>query len=457
MSTPLPYPVDDAVVMPSEELHMPKAERLSGSIPSLVSRVNMLKEEALGSAAVDSTSTRPTRPGLTKRHTHAGDLPTVRAFSANDAGVDIARLPAQDSLPSAKFRNPPSCPRSEAARGYDDWYTLKDAPNMNVCPDCFKSTFADTSFERYFSRVAQGTNVRIRCDFASSWMRLAWRLTHLEQRRDLVLLQQLARLHAAGHQCPGEKDSLLQWHAVSDKRGRQLKHFDVCPADVRRIQILMPIMSGILEPSERSAGHKRQCDLHEKSPRHDAYLERLAEVYEEAHLQRRKADVERFVELARRKTELRECERGRVIENGQWYFIPELPAFTVCEDCHHSLIVPAHERGSQIAAWFNRTAKYVRDDKPRDARKDEAAAASCQLWSPRMRRVLKRATDRNDYEYLEQRAVERKLVEDGYHMRRNALKRDLRRESGHDAQSVQAVAELEEKLEDEERYWRKWQ
>lgn len=123
-----------------------------------------------------------------------------------------------------------------------------------------------------------------------------------------------------------------------------------------------------------------------------------------------------FVKLVKRKLDLDECPRDNILQGAKWYFMPSMPELTVCSDCHDDVIVPLLRTDSDLAMRFNRTPQYLPSPEKgaRDSAntlKDLTKESSCSLYSPRMRRYLRRAVEDNDIKYLAKKAKERKKKE----------------------------------------------
>lgn len=78
--------------------------------------------------------------------------------------------------------------------------------------------------------------------------------------------------------------------------------------------------------------------------------------------------------------------------------MPSLREFTVCEECYEAVVWPAIIQNSALAAAFNRHAKPVAP---------EHVGVSCQLYSPRTRRVWLEACQRDDGQGLRNAALQR--------------------------------------------------
>jgi hypothetical protein len=87
---------------------------------------------------------------------------------------------------------------------------------------------------------------------------------------------------------------------------------------------------------------------------------------------------------------------------GLWHFAPDIPSFTVCEDCFEEVVEPQIKKNMPLTRIFNRTVQPVYG---------EGIASSCQMYSRRMRKVFLRSAEDNDFSYLARKAKERREAE----------------------------------------------
>ena len=342
----------------------------------------------------------------------------------------------------------PSCPRREATQKYSDWYTLEGYPDFDICPTCYTAAFAGTFFEPYFKQIHLYEAPRLRvCDFSSPWVRIAWLLTAKQKRKSPDLIYALAAL-GEHEKCPGEKETVGPWYGIPDARdGVHVANFRICACDVHRIEALFPSMKGIFTiiPSDpRIPEQLYKCSVRVGSRRFPKYLDLLVEIDEEAWERgRKKAEMGRFVRMAREFAFRRECERDKVLFRQPWHFVPGLEAFAVCEECYDDVVWPLIRDGNRIAASFNRTMQLISNENP-------DAGTSCCLYGENMRAVWKRACEEGDFGYLRGVVEERRRVETRLGMERRGLVRLL--EGG----GVEREAVLRG-LGDIEREWRRWE
>lgn len=409
----VPYPIDDiTVMMPSEEEHLQR-QHLDFDSPSTPSLQTHRKTNSKDSSV---STESPSRPRMSSRHTFDGDLPTISTASSvvSSPSTHDNSPTTTRSVVTQMPRLPPSCPRVQPSRQHDDWLTLLGCPEFDICPSCYDETFASGPFHKFFKRAApKDPRQKTKCDFSSGWMRAAWLLTIEHHRYDLDLMYAVARITAREPPCPEEYGEAQSWYTVFDKRGATIENFSVCQSDVKKIEALMPSLRGIFTRQHSASGQRRKCELRPEGKRFNDYLDILIDIDEDTKSGRTKPKFERFQTFAKVRAQTRECMRDDMLEGADWHFIPQLPEFTVCEECYSTIVWPEITHGSSVASRFNRTPQLVHEARRGDRRRDsiENGGASCQLYSPRMRKIFKTAIRTGDLGYLARKAKERKDIE----------------------------------------------
>ena len=413
-------------MMPSEEEHLQRQQLEFDSPSTPASQTH----RRTGSKDSSFTPESPLRPRMSSRHTFDGDFPTT---STTSPVVSSHSHPGHNptssrSATSGVPRRPPACPRTQPSRQPDDWYTLIGCPEFDICSSCYEKNFGSGSFHKYFKLAeAKDPRQKVKCDFGSPWMRLAWLLTQQQRRYDLDLIYAVARISSDESRCPGEYGEARNWFTVPDKRGAALEGFDVCSADAKKIEALMPSLRGMFIRRPHGTGQRRKCEFRVETKRFPEYLDLLVDIDENAHIKRKQPDFQRFQDFARQKAQTRECMKDDMLEGVGWHFIPQLPEFTVCEECYSCVVWPSIVEGSSVASRFNRTPQLVCEAKRGDRRRDSSSntaglAASCQLYSTRMRKIYRTAVQTGDLGYLARKARERKDKEEELQARFAKLK-----------------------------------
>ncbi len=435
----LPYPVDDgpmspSVWMPSERTHQYFPEsRHNTDMPIMQEPKTMLRPEspAPGSSAYPSiaSSRLGARPSMPTRHSTA-DLPQrTRQQQADKPRANESKRTAQPASSETKkdlqalMKKPlPPCSRIEPVAGHTEWYTLVGAPSLDFCPDCVADVFDRTIFRNSFRRSPpMNLNSQVQCALGGMpWIRLAWLLTLQQQRTDLRLLQDLAEVEETSKPCPGNDLALRTWYGLRDADGYFLKDFRICYSDVRKIESLLPTLSGMfVRLPQRMADEKGLCAIRPEGNRFSIYIDALISTHEKALAAHSNPNPKPFISLVNWRSRMAECSKDSLLKNGLWHFMPNLPELTICEgmlfvphchyhvltalpDCFATVVEPEIEKDNDIAMRFNRTIQPVYC---------EGIGVSCQLYSPRMRKVFARAIRDKDMKYLARKARERRDAE----------------------------------------------
>lgn len=332
------------------------------------------------------------------------------------------------------------CPRSVAMTGYQDWYTIKGLEHLDICPSCMKQMRNSRFQDLFIPGLPVPRGQRVRCSMSEPWTRLAWAQTIKKQYETLDMLQQITRPPPGSKPCTGRIISDQFWYRIIDpETGMYLPKFNVCSACIRNLRILMPQHR---ETFKRSTTMQEQvCDLVADSPRFVQYIDLLDIAANRAELERSpRADVSEFLAYARRKVVLRDCRRDRPVL-GMWYYMPQLPEFTVCEDCYDDVVWPLVKAGKPIAREFSTMLRLAPGDAPNRCRE-----ASCQLYSPRIRAKFRDAVQRNDLVYLKLIALKRYDVEQHIRERREELLEEERKGYDCDVELRRTLLE-----------WRRWE
>ena len=267
-------------------------------------------------------------------------------------------------------------------------------------------------FRAHFKRApARPSTARTTCSFSSPWTRLAWLLTLKQQRADLGLLRSLSAAAAAESECPGAAESAGVMYGIALDTGAFVPSFALCPADRRIAETLFPALAGAFVRVPAAVKIERVCALRAASKRLPQYLDALVEAAESSAAGGR-ADLAPLATVARALAYKQECGRDRMVADGAWHFPAGLPELTVCEECFDEVVRPRLRRGPSLADRFSLSLQPL----PPPARR-----ASCQLYSPRMRRVWERSADKGDWEYLKRKVRERRKVEDELREQQQAI------------------------------------
>ncbi|KAF1812622.1 hypothetical protein P152DRAFT_396641 [Eremomyces bilateralis CBS 781.70] len=391
-----------------------------------------------------------------------------------------SRSPARPATTSL-----PRCPRGEFSSRYDDWYILDSFPEFDVCPSCLDQIIDRTMPElcRYFKRAPRRpSGTATRCDFNNPWVRLAWLLTLQNSRPKIDLLDDVAHIYASGERCPGESEVSGSWYGLLDG-DRLIGDFAVCPVDRKVLETLFPSLKGQFTRLSTSDPRRRRCATRVGSRWYAALLDAFVEMDSKAGSRSGKVDLKPLLELLRTTSASStssssassstnhppqtpdpspKCARDTLVLNRHWHIIPSLPELTVCPTCYADVIRPALHSGSRLASSFTRTPLLLPDPSLSSSvffrPPSSTQGASCQLYSPRMRRVWAKAVaGGDDFEYLARRARERRKVEAAVQGQHASLVR-LMEQRGREAVSPRLAEErFEREWKEVLREWKEWE
>ncbi|GAB1191369.1 hypothetical protein APSETT444_000541 [Aspergillus pseudonomiae] len=350
------------------------------------------------------------------------------------------RQPVRPPSPSRSGQCLLPCPRSVPVAGYRDWYTIKGMTHLNICPSCLNQMRKSKFRDLLILGNPRPRSEKIRCAMSEPWTRLAWMQSIQKQLDHLHLLCQITQPPLGTKPCTGRVVSEQHWYRVVDPAtGAFLPKFNVCSACVRNLRILMPPHQDTFKLC--TALQERVCDFVTDSPRFIRYIDLLdiaANRAEQEHSPQ--PELTEFMAYARRKVVLRDCRRSRVALN-TWHYMPQLPEFTVCEDCYDEVVWPMAKANYPIARKFPAMMRL-----PPGEGLARCREASCQLYSPRMRLQFREAVEENDLAYLNMIALQRYDAEQRYRKHRGQLLED-------EARGYDCDVELRRNLEE----WKRWE
>jgi len=335
----------------------------------------------------------------------SGGARSPRTAAAVDSLLSpVVKSPAKRSKSPGSPVSLPPCPRPHLMEGYTDWSTLQSCPNLDVCPSC-RRAIEDAGWEGQFHpSPPRPAGYSTRCDLNDPWVRMAWLLVLQKRDSHLGVVHKVIDNIAKEEPCPGRTGAVRKYFRLYDSEANRLiSTFDVCPRCVRHLEAIFPNLKGQFIPAQMSNPlQKRTCDLAHESRRFATYVDTLEEISKQAGEYRRAPNMLRFVRLAQRMANTRECTRDNMVLGQPWHYIPHLPEFTVCEECYDAVVWPEISAGSEIAGKFNRTLQLLLPS---------AMGTSCQLYSQRMRDVFLSCCRRNDWAGLRQSVLQRVRVE----------------------------------------------
>jgi hypothetical protein len=330
---------------------------------------------------------------------------------------------------NAPAKSLPPCPRSKPVAGYQDWYTIKEMPELDICPACMSSIGNSRFRDSFIPSLGKPRNQEIQCALSKPWIRNAWIQINKQHRRSLDMIYHLIHLPPQTKPCPGKKGEVRLWYRLIDpETGSPVPNFEACSACVRGVEYMFPQLTGVFKRSANWV--ERTCDLTCESRRFAGYMAQLDMAATRCDVERvREPNIQALCDHARRTARVRECTRDDKIRSQPWHFIPQLPEFTICEECFQDVVWPVMKQ--PIAANINRTLQML----PGEAQHTDGV--SCQLYSDRMRKTFFEAVKYNDFEWLRSAAIRRFDIEKLLQEKHRLLMRDV-------AKGIDRTAELQE-------------
>lgn len=322
-----------------------------------------------------------------------GEIGSYRRYSEGGAGTD--------------FPGFPECQRKTHVAGKMDWLTLPRS-DLNICPDCYQGIFANSRFRTLFQPMLRPTDKPLSCDFgAIPWYRIAWLLTLKNDRPDLQLFQKVDNVISTSRNqpCPGPRPAIRNWFTVKDPyKRRVVPNFTVCFQCAKTVEVLLPSLMGVFVPLDPREPLESVCALHytPQRKRFALYFDTLETTADRAMRANGPPNVSELASRLERLSVLDECREDSPVRHRYWHTMQFLPQFTVCEECFTEVVRPRIKENDTLARNFYREPERLKE-------------AACQLYSPRMREIFKKACRRNDPKYLQDKVDERRRVEADIH------------------------------------------
>ena len=339
-----------------------------------------------------------------------------------------------EGRPGGEFPGFPDCQRKTPVAGKMDWLTLPRS-DINICPDCYQGVFAHSRFRTLFQPMLRPTDKPLSCDFGSmAWYRIAWLLTLKNERPDLQLFQSVDNVISTSRNqpCPGSRPATRNWLGIRDPyKRRMVPNFTVCFQCAKTVEVLLPSLMGIFVPLEAREPVDSVCALHyaPQRKRFALYFDMFETTADRALRANVPPNLSELASRVERLSVLDECREDSPVRHRYWHTMQFLPQFTVCEECFAEVVRPRIKNNDELARNFYREPERLKE-------------AACQLYSPRMREVFRKACRRNDPKYLQEKVDERRLVEADIHAK--LMKLDKMDKTGQaDARTVEEqVAKL---------------
>ncbi|CAF9932997.1 MAG: hypothetical protein HETSPECPRED_008511 [Heterodermia speciosa] len=334
-----------------------------------------------------------------------------QASPRSPSGTPRPSLPGRAVTMGALPVSLPPCPRPNPVAGLDDWYTLAGGPSsFSICPTCRNTIISAGHGHHLKPKTRHAADQHLRCDMSTPWVRSAYTSILMKRRADIDPVLTLAEIIAHERPCPGKTEDHRDWYRLLDPSTQRSVHdFQICPSCIHQLETVLPSLRGMFHRSRSQHPVARTCSLRSDSSRFGPYFNALEDLArhpqpadEQPHSRHPPHPHRAFIDLATRFADLQECSRDDMLLGQDWYFMPALREFTVCEECYEAVVWPLILQHNALACEFKRHAKAVAP---------ENVGVSCQLYSARMRRVWREACERGDGEGLRREVLRRWGVE----------------------------------------------
>ena len=360
--------------------------------------------------------------------------------------------------------NLPPCLRESPVVGYHSWYTVDQVSSIKICQTCMETLGSSRFRDIFVPSHSSPSNEKIRCAMSQPWLRIAFIQASKQGRTPsamISLLQSLLHLPEGDRPCAKEKRATRHWYRIRDPFDDTIvPGFEICTDCVRNVDLVFPRLRGIFT---RTSALVQECicnfDTHSK--RFLGYIEQLdaASSHFMSNTSLRKPDIQNLAKYARRVAKIKDCPRDWMLSSAEWrfmpsstewHFMPSLPGFTVCPECFEEVVRPVWDR--VVANAIPKKACLLPSTSmTRDTRNVRAGAASCQLYSPRMRKVFNDAVMNDDFQALRDAAVQRRNVEVMCQARHSQLIELMKMQEASAHEKYRALIETNKDS------WRSWQ
>lgn len=291
----------------------------------------------------------------------------------------------------------PDCPMKRPTIGYTNWLTLPRCDNFTICLPCYEQVFYPTEFRDLFFQAPYRFREReLSCDLGTSpWYRIAWLMTRKYRRTDLRLLQGVSDVLSKERiPCYGNARVTRMWYSITDPETRRcIPDFRVCSPCAKAVEILFPSLMGVFVPKDRQAEPRSgRCSLYFTANRNRflTYFDVFEKCHDVAMETKSAPDVQRLADNINFWAKVVECPRDEPLRNAAWYTMASIPEMTVCNECFLDVVFPelvADIDANTVAGSEHRS--VARDFYQKQSLIEEATV--CQMASPKMREIFRRA------------------------------------------------------------------
>lgn len=274
----------------------------------------------------------------------------------------------KDFVRSATYRitEVPKCVGTSYVGGPRNWWTTKKPiSGFVICEACYLDEIELSPWREKFipTPAKQPRSVKWSCDFTMVGVALAWEVSLSNNVKNFDHFWYCADATIKLHPCESEVLDGAQWYKISG-----IDNFTVCPTCFFTVIVAADFGRHFyVEPYP--LGARDSCDMGPESPRHKRLLAKLAESLD-------LGDFSKFKEFAYTRSLFPPCPEDTGVTGRKWY---GTDSFIVCEECYVDVVKP-----SSLASALTLHGALIED------------SASCDIYSPRMKRIWAEACQLND-------------------------------------------------------------
>ena len=243
------------------------------------------------------------------------------------------------------------------------------------------------------------------------WVRLACLDSFKRDKVNTRLLDMLAEVSQEELPCPESQleDDRTWYHLRDDETGRDFKHFHICAHCVCSLEAIYPRLGDMFHRSkDLKKDEPRVCNLRSDVTRFGKYLNSFVTMAAEAESLPKNAipPTSDFIWEVKWMTVISPCNGSAVHYGQDMHSHPDLPQFTICEECYYKTVRPLLKTVPRPnSSSFSNNNKASDSDthfihRITPEAKEIVAGSTCKLYSPRMQQIFEVSVRDNDWEYL---------------------------------------------------------
>ncbi|RPB05633.1 hypothetical protein L873DRAFT_1662399, partial [Choiromyces venosus 120613-1] len=288
----------------------------------------------------------------------------------------------KDFVRSATYRitEVPKCVGTSYVGGPRNWWTTKKPiPGFVICEACYLDEIELSPWREKFipTPAKQPRSEKWSCDFTMVGITLAWEVSLFDSVKSFDHFWHCADATIKLPPCESEVIDGAQWFKMSG-----IDNFTVCPTCFYTV-IVGANFGRHFYIDQYPPGALASCDMGPESPRHKRLLTKLKESLD-------LKDFSKFKEFAYTHSLFPPCPGDTGVTGKKWY---GTDSFIVCEECYVDVV-----KHSSLANALTIHGSFIED------------SASCDIYSPRMKRIWAEACLMNDISHFAAAAKHRAEV-----------------------------------------------